>query len=151
MARILWLTLMWLLAVAVPAQGFAAASMSGCGPGHHGSSVAHVHSESTTAAPEHGFAEGIARHAHAGGGFDADHDHHHEGSDATTHGVKAHGGVTKGSCSACASCCMAAALPTAVMLFQSPIMVDFFLPLASSSVVSFLTDGQERPPRSVLA
>jgi hypothetical protein len=36
MRWVLQIAVMWLLALAVPVQGFAAASMPGCGPSHHG-------------------------------------------------------------------------------------------------------------------
>ncbi|WP_124543204.1 hypothetical protein [Piscinibacter terrae] len=63
----------------------------------------------------------------------------------------ASGKVTKGSCSACASCCMAAALPTAIVSFEATPVADFFTTFDRRSVVVFVTEGPERPPRSILA
>ena len=154
MSRILRITLMWLLALAVPAQGFAAASMLGCGPGQHGAADTRSHAGPMLGAPMDEHAAGMTRHSYVGG-FDADKDHDHDASGSSVHGdlLKAHAGgkFTKGSCSVCASCCMACALPTEMVSFEATPLVDFFLPLAPRSVAPFLTDGPERPPRSVLA
>ena len=119
---------MWLMALAVPVQGFAAASMFDCKTGHHGAAV---------------------QHAHAGGM----HAHHHAG--AAGHGdtdkSAATGQFSKASCSACASCCMSAALPATPVSFEATQAPDSFGLSAPLAVVSFISDGLERPPRSVLA
>ena len=140
---------MWLVALAVPAQGYATATMFGCGPGHHSTAEASTHAEATgdraAQMPQHG------HDANPEPGLE----HHHHGSveQAHVHTLKAHGAaakVAKGSSSSCASCCVVAALPTSMVVFQPIRLVDFFASLATRSVASFLTDGPERPPRFVL-
>jgi hypothetical protein len=151
MWRIFRIALMWLLAFAVPAQGFAAALMFNCGPGHDGKAPVQVASH---AGHDHGHAAHKVSNPH----------HHHSvvssdahGDDGATDAI-ADETVTvqakapqKGSCSACASCCTAAALPTAVVSFDATPIHDFIAPLAPPSVAAFLTDGPERPPRPFLA
>ena len=149
MLHILRITLMWLVALAVPAQGYATATMFGCGPGHHSMAETPSHAEATGER-----AAQMPQHGHDGNpelGFE----HHHHGSVEQAHGhtLKAHGAaakVAKGSSSSCASCCVVAALPTSVVVFKPIRLVDFFASLATRSVASFLTDGPERPPRFVL-
>jgi len=146
MWRSLRIALMWLLAFAVPAQGFAAASMFNCSPGHHGTagkqahaghSGIHVHGAAT---PPHGH-EG---HSHANGpavsSIDAD-----GAAEAS-----ALGKVAKGSCSACASCCTAAALPSSGLSFEATPVHAGVAPLVPRSIAAFLTDGPDRPPRSMI-
>lgn len=123
------LTVMLLLAL--PLQGYAAASMLRCAPSHHG--VAQAQS------PLH-----AAHHGHAA---DAGHAAHHDAGTAgdTDH---AHG---KYGCSACAACCVGGALtasPSGVaassQLHERPLPV-------LQTFAAFITDGPERPPRTVLA
>jgi hypothetical protein len=150
MLRKLRILLMWLVALAVPVQGFAAASMLGCGPGHHGTTGAQAH-----AGPMHEHASGTSQHAH---GVDLDGDsssHHPDASAAAAHGdtpeAPAEGKSGAGSCSACASCCLAAALPATALSFEASSVADFIALSIPRSPASFFTDGPERPPRLVLA
>ena len=149
MLRVLRITLMWLVALAVPVQGYAAVAMFGCGPGHHG--MAGMQSQ---AAAEDDHDAAMPQHSHEAqvemGG-----DHHHDDSAEPSHAhmLKAHGApgkVSKGSCTPCASCCVVAALPATMVVFQPVPLVDFFVPLAPRGLASFLTEGPERPPRSIL-
>ena len=119
---------MWLMALAVPVQGFAAASMFGCKSAHHGAAV---------------------QQSQAG----AMHAHHHAGAASHGDGDKsaATGKHSKGSCSACASCCMSAALPATPVRFEATRAPDSFALSELPVAVSFISDGLERPPRSVLA
>jgi len=145
MLRYFRIALMWLLALAVPAQGFAAASMINCGPGHHGVVQRHSH-----AAHAHS-AEATAPHSHDDASpFDS---HMHDASASATDGGSQVAKVLvvhKGSCNACASCCTAAALPTPVVTFDATPAPTFVVPLAPRGFAAFLTDGPERPPRSIL-
>lgn len=122
MSRALRITLMWLLTLAVPVHGFAAASVLGCvGSHHHATASASTHS-----------------HAHGDAGSNTDaHKGHTDG---------------KASCSACAACCASAALPATPMVFEptTPAPESFVLP-APQHVASFVSGGLERPPRSVRA
>ena len=135
--------LMWLLMLAVPVQGAAAATMAFCGPNDHGAGQA---------------VSAGADHAHPDGeGSEGDHHHAQEAHDedaspspqAAPHAKFVH--AAKHKCSACASCCAAAALPSASAAFEPPLLGNSFLPLVSRSVVLLPADGLERPPRFVLA
>ena len=146
MLRVLRITLMWLVAFAVPIQGYAAVAMFGCGPGHHGMSgtLAQAVADDHDAVVPQDSGEAHAMVA-------ADHDDSAEPNHV--HMLDAHGTpdkVGKGSCTPCASCCVAAALPAAMVVFQPLALVDFFVPLAPRGLTSFLTEGPERPPRSIL-
>ena len=148
MLRNLRIVLMWLVALAVPVQGYAAAAMFGCGPGHHSAVSTNdagqsLHDQQGQPPSHDDSAEVGSDHSHADGSAAADH----------VHVLKTHGTTskaTKRACSPCASCCVVAALPTSVMTFQPIPLVDFFVPLAPHSVALFLTEGLERPPRFIL-
>lgn len=149
MLRVLQITLMWLVAFAVPVQGYAAVAMFGCGPGHLG--ITGVQSQSA-AADDHDTA--VPQHSHETP-VEMSGDHHHDDSAEANHAhtLKAHdasGKVGKGSCTPCASCCVVAALPATMVVFQAIPLVDVFVPLAPCGLTSFLTEGLERPPRSIL-
>jgi len=57
----------------------------------------------------------------------------------------------KFKCSACASCCVGAALPSPVLSFDPSVSADTIVPDISQAVTVFLTGGLERPPRTILA
>ena len=138
---------MWLLVLALPLQGCAAATMAACGAAHHGAvRVAH-------GGHEH------ASHAHAADAIDASASIDHA---AAAHAVAPHDGSTAGShatehaqglgkCSACAACCTVAFLPTAVIAFNTPQAGAVLATVEPAARVGFFTDGPERPPRSFLA
>ena len=123
MLRALRIMSIWLLALAIPVQGFAAASMLGCATGHRGAAGGHSH------------ALGM---------------HDHSGSHGDAHKANA-GASSKASCSACAACCTSAALPATPVVFEATHMPDSFVLLAPHRVASFIGGGPERPPRSILA
>jgi hypothetical protein len=123
MWRAIRIVVMWLLAAAIPVQGFAAVTVHRCGAKHH-DVVAHQH----------------ASHHHA----DATVSDPHEADDGVKHS-------SKGSCSLCASCCTGAALPATIVAFDAAAFVESLTAAAVGSVPAFLTDGPERPPRSILA
>ena len=107
-----WLTL------AIPTQGFAAATKVLC-PQHQSG-----HGSQASAAGPH------TAHAHHG-------DHHggHEKAKTT-------------QCSACGTCCAALGMPEQVLAAFQPPLVDATLPAGSPRLsLSFLTDGPERPPK----
>jgi len=136
--------LMWLLLLALPLQGFAAATMINCGPNHH-RMMASSGAEPTET---HEHLSGGERHHEMG--MAADHDH----DEAASAEVSGEGlslphldKLMKFKCNACAVCCMGAAMPTAAFTFEPPppaIAPEFFVP---SSHVGFVTDGPDRPPR----
>jgi hypothetical protein len=57
----------------------------------------------------------------------------------------------KAGCSVCASCCSTAALPAMPLIVVSQDVSDTALAFASPAIVVFLTDGPERPPRTIRA
>ena len=134
---------MWLLMLAVPVQGAAAAIMAFCGPNHHGVGQV-VSAGADDAHHDHDGAEGDHHHAQEAHDEDAS-----ASPQAAPHAKFVQ--ADKHKCSACASCCAAAALPSASAAFEPPLLGDSFLPLISRNVVLLLADGLERPPRFVLA
>jgi len=124
--------LVWLMLLALPFQGVASAAMSGCAHGTPAQQHAlgapalqegHCHSEEMQAAPpEHG-------PGHQSAGHDRD-----------------------GSCSACAACCLGAAMaPPAKLAAAPPDAPTRFLPAALGPLPAVDLDLPERPPRFPLA
>lgn len=131
---------MWLLLLALPLQGFAAATMINCGPNHH--RMASAAMADTPDAHKHA-ARGQHHHP-----MDAAGDHHDAASnDNDASSVHHLDKFMKFKCSACAACCMGAAMPTAAVTFKAfpPAMTPDSLVLTSH--VGFVTDGPDRPPR----
>ncbi|MBT9597588.1 MAG: hypothetical protein IV094_16525 [Vitreoscilla sp.] len=119
----------WLVMLALPFQGMAAASLRHCGPAHEAPAPAAV----------------AAGHDHA--------QHHHASESSPSkpgHGAQAVA-AKAGSCSACAACCAAAAPPASLPLLAEPALAGFEPPALQVSVLPFLTTGLERPPRAHLA
>jgi hypothetical protein len=118
--------LVWLIALALPAQGVAAVTMALCGPIHQRMASA---AELVVAA------------------------HHHASTDAhdSTHDAHELPGQ-KYNCSACATCCMSTAISSP--LLQPPAIPAGTAVLVSSQytgVSGFIPDTPEHPPRSILA
>ena len=136
---------MWLLLLALPLQGVAAVTMLNCGPNHHHLSAAS--GPAPTEAHHHATHE---QHQH-GIGVAEDHDEMastavHDGSPSAHHLDK----LMKFKCSACAACCIGAAMPaTAIALkpLRPAMRPDSFVPAPH---VGFVTDGPDRPPRPSL-
>jgi hypothetical protein len=122
------LLLIWLIALALPAQGIAAATMQFCGPGHP-SQMQWLGASAHDRHGDHGHAT-----EHRGTGM-------HPGAPAD---LARHG---KLKCSACAACCAATALP------PSPLTVPVIEPavarvtLMTSTYVGPVDAGLERPPK----
>jgi hypothetical protein len=84
----------------------------------------------------------------------AGHHHHHAFAASTTHGERdgpIHGSGHATKCSVCASCCASAALLPGAVPIEQPRFASDFDPLEQATALSFLTSGQERPPRTLLA
>jgi hypothetical protein len=133
--------LIWLLALAVPAQGAAAATMVFCGPSHQARVVQGV----SAANGEQHHAGHKAQHSgaqHSGLHGDAvasPSDHHSAPSDlldADTH-----------KCSACASCCSAAALVGAMDALACPEFAATLFDSVVPHLEKFSAEGPDRPPR----
>ncbi len=135
MPRALRTLLSFLIMLAIPLQGFAAASMVFCGP-HHASLTQPGHSD----------------HHHDGAAAPG---HHHDAGPAADAGETGFEGYLKFlsvKCSACASCCSLAAVPIAPfppLTFLPAISVA--VPFFGSSYSGIVPDGLERPPRQHLA
>lgn len=118
------LLLIWLLALALPAQGIAAATMQFCGPGHQHQ----VHPAEVG---------GHAHHAALAGGKSAP--------------AAKLAQLGKFKCSACAACCLATALPPAIATL--PVVKPVIEPEAvvPSDYAGPVVAGLERPPKHTLA
>ncbi len=151
--------LTWLLVLAVPAQGLAAASMSFCGAGHSSSQsqtadVALSQALSQTQSLSHS-----QSHSHAAADNAAS-PHQHRAMSAAADDGKALSGATDDAqsphatshkCSACASCCSTAALPSAALTVPAAERTCSVFSAVVPSVDVFTADGLERPPRAALA
>ena len=137
------LALMWLLLLALPLQGIAAATMLHCGPGHHGLQAADApmahHDSAENSDHHHGEAGHVEAAMHAGNGGD----HAPSAADIAK--------LSKFKCSACASCCLGLALPTAVVALSTFAPADAPAFVVCVEPVGFFTDGPDRPPRLHLA
>ena len=140
--------LIWLLVLAVPAQGVAAATMAFCGPNHHGGGAA---AQMRATAP--------ANHGHHDGTVASEHEHPQasavadEASSASTAAVASAkvSDASKHKCSACASCCSVGAILSSVLAVPAPVFTPTVFSVVVPSVDTFAADGPDRPPRMVLA
>ena len=142
--------LVWLLALAVPAQGATAATMALCGPIHQGqrSSVAsvdhHLHGRHQPVQHQHGQAD---RSAGADGGR----------ATSAVDGAAPSGPAQPSphtdnhKCSACAVCCTVTALPSALPTLPAVEPSTARFAAVVIAVEAFAADGPERPPRPLLA
>jgi hypothetical protein len=147
--------LVWLIVLAMPVQGFAAAGMLHCAVGH-GTTAGVAASKAAHTAVR-------SVHSHAGAGAYAQQDAgpgvhaRHLGTapigqmhDASTHasGSQADGPVSSAhGCSACAACCAVLALPGSIRLTVEPAGRLFGPPGLADAAPSFVPPGLERPPR----
>ncbi len=159
MLSILRMTLWCLLALAIPAQGFAAATRLLCGPGHHGAAAGQHMAGVVQPMPAHGH-EPTHPHHHARMHHLAGHTPPHEAqAPSATPADRADGGWSlastdhpDGRCFVCAACCTAAALPAHIALLAAPPLTSTTpLALAAPSRPAFVTGGPDRPPRPLLA
>ena len=143
------IVLAWLVAVALPVQGFAAAAMLSCGPGHERMAGAVEVGPAHASHGAHGTAEPEAMaNATAPGATTPD----ASNPDASAQNASAHlaaAGAFK--CSACAACCVATALPA------SPVIVAALRPAAEAIPErlqpsgDFVVERLEHPPRGFFA
>lgn len=140
--RLLRVVLAWLLAVALPLQGYAVHAMSACGPAHTSMIGARA------AAPSH-------HHDGAAQGLEAEeHDHAamvHHGATAAPDAQTEDPHGTAGKCAACASCCHAVAITTSVLQTDVVRLVPVYVATVPTAHARVLTGGLERPPRAALA
>ncbi|MBI1770785.1 MAG: hypothetical protein HYR68_00155 [Burkholderiales bacterium] len=131
MKKLFRLFLLCIMFVAIPFQGFAAAAMVDCNTEHH-----------------HVLPNEQHDHDHAQVG---QHKHQHSADDkVSNHAVSKASPVTKvmkDKCSACASCCVGAALVTTSTVPPVSTPSSEKISLVSSSHFGHISDGLERPPR----
>lgn len=129
MARRLRFALLWLLLLALPLQGYAAAVGLHCGQ-QPGPKPHHASAGLSAVAPACHGAAAVAGSA-AVAAVAANH------TDA----------AAKLKCSVCAACCHAAALAPPALTFESMPPVTRPDSFVAVSVLGFFTDGPDRPPR----
>ena len=136
MTPLLKAALAWTLALALPMQGLAAATMLHC---------------ASSPAPQAVVQASVDAHEHAGhhGAADADAPQHSAAHSAHAAGDAADNGGHQ--CSACAACVAGAALPSAVSVVLPVETAGTVLLAPSSHEFSVVLAGLERPPRSRLA
>lgn len=129
--------LIWLLIIAIPVQAMAVAVKVHCVPGHDGSTQ-----DRAKLADHH---DGIAASHTHGSGSPEETAHAHSKVGLVDNGAVDLTNLAK--CSACASCCVGAALPVS----PRPMVVtpSHHSPLLSpaESVLEIFVPGPERPPR----
>jgi len=156
----LWrFVLVWLMALAIPVQGVAAAGMLHCDASpaqpQQGAAHAHVHAGHSHAGDVHA-GDAHAGDAHAGGA--------HAGG---AHAGDAHASDAQGAaaaddpaddtnafghkCSACAACCAGLAIPAQAAEFSSPIVASFAALPPGAAPAFFVLGRLDRPPRPTLA
>lgn len=155
MNRVFRAFLVWVMVIAMPVQGMAASVMLFCGPSHERMmqglmADAPALASSQTTAPGHDLmAADHGAHEHAVPAHSVA-DEPAAGADANdVTGLLPHHG--KFSCSACAACCSALALPASFVL-PVPSSPEYLAPMSPvEPVASHQPDGLDRPPRTVLA
>ena len=165
--------LMWLLLLALPLQGLAAATMLGCGPMHgrmatgggaqplaladahtqvhgqaHAQASAHTHAQAQAPAqaPAHDHASMQAHDGHSQHMQLAAGQAPDQADEVTAHHM---GGLGKFKCSACAACCVAVALPAAELAVAA--LPPAFTPVLFVKLphLDFLSATLDRPPRNL--
>ncbi len=137
--------LIWLMALAVPLQGVAAASLQHCLPAHVPEQASGAQHAEGPSHDVHAHAHHPVDHAAASGTASRKADPHK----ADPH--NAAGTLKAGKCSACAACCVALGLPAQAV--QVPVVpADAFMSrLRVAAHFSFVPAGLDRPPRPHLA
>ena len=140
--------LIWLLVLAVPAQGAAAATMAFCGPNHHGGVAAAQMQAAAHANRDHHDGAVAPEHEHPQAAAVADKDSSAAAASVASSKVS---DASKYKCSACASCCSASAFLSSVLAVPAPVFTPTEFSTVVPSVDTFAADGPDRPPRFVLA
>jgi hypothetical protein len=136
--------LIWLMVLAMPVQAVAAASMQHCGEAHR---LMQMGSAAAAAPDGDDPPHDATPHLHTDAGLDADLS---VGDSADT----IQGATPLGddyTCSACANCCSAVALPASLVRLPAPSIEAHAAALPATPVVSFMSGGIDRPPRTFLA
>ena len=136
----------WLLVLAVPVQGAAAATMAFCSPSHHGGVAAEQMQSVGPADHAHHTASAASEHAHHQGAASVD-----EVSSTPADSPSAFSQASKHKCSACASCCSLGTILNAGLVVPTPAFSPTVFSTVVASVDALAADGPDRPPRHVLA
>lgn len=145
MIKLLRLLMIALLALAIPVQGVAAATMLYCGPDH---------GPGTDGALTQGHHAEFSARAHAGYGDDAQVRAQSQAKAPVTALVTLSDSPDQAAqpkCSVCAACSNAAAIASPVVLYSPPGAEPVPALKPSPLPYSFITDGPRRPPRLHLA
>jgi hypothetical protein len=148
--------LAWLLMLAIPVQGFAATAMLFCAPSHHGvvrvvssvdtssltgsDNVSHHHSQTQQSTNHHG-ASAVSLGSNDAG------DHH----GLTKSSPIKIGKVADGKCSACAMCCTGSVITSTPSSHAVATTASNQIPFAMESFASYVPEGLDPPPRSLIA
>ena len=135
MRRFLTLSLLWLIALAMPLQGAAAVSMTLCGPVHQRMMEGQAETQSVGHASIHADVDHAAHHAHTG--------------ETTPDHSKSDHSKSVG-CSACSACCLGGAVATGYVLPDLYFASINPVSLVISSYAGVVADGPEHPPRILL-
>jgi len=139
--------LIWLLVLALPAQGAMAATMAFCGPNHHGSTAAASAPHDAHAVHDHEHTVQGQAHSHSADELASD-----DASAVTsTSTSKNLGQADVQKCSVCASCCSATAVWGTVPKLPVVEPAATIFAEVVSVVPPFTADGPDRPPRIVFA
>jgi hypothetical protein len=147
--------LVWLIVLAMPVQGFAAAGMLHCAVGHGTTAGVAATKAAHTAVRSVDPHASAGAHARQDAGAGAHTRHLAAASmgqmhDAATHasGSQADGPVSSAhGCSACAACCAVLALTGSTRVMVEPAGPLFGPPGLPGAAPSFVPPGLERPPR----
>ncbi|MGL6111139.1 MAG: hypothetical protein ACRC2B_13680 [Rubrivivax sp.] len=134
----------WLLVLALPAQGAIAATMVFCGPNQHASAVAATAAQDGHAQhDDHAHTAQVHAHLVDGGAGDT--------ASVQSAAPEMLGQADTPKCSVCASCCSPAAIHSTVA--KLPVLdaaITVFATVAPA-IEPFVADGPDRPPRHALA
>lgn len=133
----------WLLMLAIPAQGLAAATMAFCGPGHHRGAAVLVASSGPSEHSHHGDSSAV-HGSDAGAAFDG-------ASVDEPMAAKSASHAPQQKCSACASCCSLGALLNTVPVVPATEPAPPVFITTVPTVDAFAADGPDRPPRIIHA
>ncbi|MET3137213.1 hypothetical protein AAKU61_001567 [Undibacterium sp. GrIS 1.2] len=138
------LFLLWILIIAIPLQGFAAASMLMCGSQHH---MNPSHPMQQHASPSnqrvmhdemhHDMLSDQVNNTVSNAASNNSHSHHSSDTNLSV----------KHKCSACAACCVGAVILSDAIKPQVNAAASECIAFQTISHVGFITNGPERPPR----
>ena len=134
--------LIWLVVLAIPAQGAAAATMAFCGANHHSGGSARAEVSATVSSHSH---HGDALSAHE---FDSGAAAAVTSADDAPATAKA-SPAAKQKCSVCASCCYLGAILNSVPVVPATDSGPTVFTAVVPTVDAFAADGPDRPPRNV--